>query len=195
MVHTCHSCQASKIGRHTKTLLSLSEPPDRRFGNVHVGLVGPLPPSGDNIYLFTVVDRFTRWPEVIPLPNAEAVTCAIALLRSWIARLESQTPSPQTKAASSSARYGVSFTWSSVFAPETAYHPQANGIVERFHRSLKVALNLAWMDHTGWMNYQWCYLVLGQPKKRIWMRLQLFLHMAQISEYLVITFLPHLPIN
>ena len=86
MVKTCHSCQASKIGRHTKSPLSHFEPPDRRFGDIHIDLVGPLPPSEGHTYLLTIVDRFTRWPEVIPLPNAEAVTCARALLRTWIAR-------------------------------------------------------------------------------------------------------------
>ena len=86
MVRTCHSCQASEIGRHTKAPLSPFEPPDRRLGDVHVDVVGPLSPSDGNTYLFTVVDRFTRWPEVIPLYNAEAVTCAKALLNSWIAR-------------------------------------------------------------------------------------------------------------
>ena len=34
MVRACHSCQASKIGRHTKTPLNSFDPPDRRFGDI-----------------------------------------------------------------------------------------------------------------------------------------------------------------
>jgi hypothetical protein len=37
----------------------------------------------------------------------------------------------------------------------TSYHPQANGAVERFHRTIKAAMmahenNLAWTDHLPW---------------------------------------------
>ncbi|KAL8559622.1 hypothetical protein ACOMHN_008333 [Nucella lapillus] len=42
MVRVCHECQVSKIGHHTKAPLSPFDPPDRRFGDIHVDLVGPL---------------------------------------------------------------------------------------------------------------------------------------------------------
>ncbi|RUS71885.1 hypothetical protein EGW08_020359 [Elysia chlorotica] len=58
----------------------------RRFGDIHVDLVGPLPSSEGCSYLFTIVDRFTRWPEAVPIHNAETITCARALLRNWISR-------------------------------------------------------------------------------------------------------------
>ena len=34
----------------------------------------------------------------------------------------------------------------------TAYHPEANGLIERFHRSLKDSLR-AQLDHTHWMDH------------------------------------------
>ncbi|GFO50072.1 Gag-Pol polyprotein [Plakobranchus ocellatus] len=37
-------------------------------------------------YLFTIIDRFTRRPEAVPLPDAHASTCATALLHLWVAR-------------------------------------------------------------------------------------------------------------
>ena len=61
-------------------------PPNRRFGSIHVDIVGPLPTSESKTYLFTIVDRFTRWPEVIPMEDSATETCARALIRHWIAR-------------------------------------------------------------------------------------------------------------
>ena len=53
--------------------------PDARFDIVHIELVGPLPPSKGFTYLFMCIDRFTRWPEAIPLTSAttEAIACAL----------------------------------------------------------------------------------------------------------------------
>ena len=82
----CHSCQAAKIHRHTRTPISCRPPPSGRFLSLHVDLVGPLPSSEGMTYLFTVIDRFTRWPEAIPLPDAKTATCVKALIRHWISR-------------------------------------------------------------------------------------------------------------
>ena len=67
----CFSCQRSKVHRHTRAPLSTFEVPNRRFDHIHVDLVGPLPSSQGFTYLLTVVDRFTRWPEAIPLTSVD----------------------------------------------------------------------------------------------------------------------------
>ena len=44
-------------------------PPDSRFAHVHVDLVGPLPTVNGRTHLLTCVDRFTYWPEAVPLTS------------------------------------------------------------------------------------------------------------------------------
>ena len=78
----CHSFHAAKVHSHTKAPISSRNPPSGRFLSFHVDLVGPLPPSEGMTYLFTAIDRFTRWPEAIPLPDAKTSTCVKALIRS-----------------------------------------------------------------------------------------------------------------
>jgi transposase InsO family protein len=92
--------------------------------------------------LFTVVDRSTRWPEAVPLASTTTADCVEAFLNSWVSRFG-------VPAVVTSDR-GVQFTssvWSGLCQKlginhklTTAYHPQANGLVERFHRQLKEAL-------------------------------------------------------
>ena len=42
---SCDNCQTSKVARHVHTPWVKRDPPDRRFGSLHVDLVGPLPES------------------------------------------------------------------------------------------------------------------------------------------------------
>ena len=86
---TCISCQTAKIHRHVKAPLGTFEAPRRRFDHVHLDILGPLPPSRGFNYLFTIVDRYTRWPEAIPLSDTSTLSCARALIAHWIARFVS----------------------------------------------------------------------------------------------------------
>ena len=82
----CVDCQTIKIGRHTDTGTRDFPQPSRRFGHLHVDVVGPLPHSDGFHYLFTATDRSTRWPEAIPMKHATTQDCAEALLHRWISR-------------------------------------------------------------------------------------------------------------
>ena len=132
----CPDCQASNIHRHTRAPLTERPLPTDRFSNLHVDLVRPLLESHGMSYLFTIIDRFTRWPEAIPLPNAQTSTCATALLHHWIARFG--VPLDITSDRGSQF---TSSLWTQLNRLlTTAYHPQANGMVERLHRQLKAGL-------------------------------------------------------
>lgn len=138
----CHNCQSSKVHRHTRAPLMERPPPTNRFCSLHVDLVGPLPASQGMVYLFTIIDRFTRWPEAIPLPDAHASTCAKALVHHWISRFGV----PENITSDRGGQF-TSTLWAECNKllgidshTTTAYHPQANGMVERFHRHLKAAL-------------------------------------------------------
>ncbi|MFO0002781.1 MAG: transposase family protein, partial [bacterium] len=78
--------QKSKVHRHVSLQAAHIPVPVRRFSHLHVDLVGPLPRSSGFSYLFTMVDRTTRWPEAVPLASTTAADCAAALLQGWIHR-------------------------------------------------------------------------------------------------------------
>ena len=132
---SCLQCQRSKVQRHTITPLATFSTPDARFDKVHIDIVGPLPPSRGFRYLLTCIDRFTRWPEAIPIPNITAETVAEAFVKGWIARFG--TPSTVT---TDRGRQFESTLWTQLThllgskrIRTTSYHPIANGLIERFH--------------------------------------------------------------
>ena len=85
-VRQCLACQRAKVCRHTKALLQSFPLPDTRFSHIHMDVVGPLPVSRGFTHLLTIVDRYTRWPEAIPLADTSTLFLACALLSTWIAR-------------------------------------------------------------------------------------------------------------
>ena len=139
---TCLQCQRSKIHRHTNAPQATFLTPETRFDRVHIDLVGPLPPSNGYQYLLTCVDRFTRWPEAIPLVDSTAETVAQAFVQGWIARFG--TPSTVTTDRGRQFESNLWRAFTQLLGTKhlhtTAYHPASNGLVERLHRQLKSAL-------------------------------------------------------
>ena len=58
--------------------------PDARFEHVHIDIVGPLWTSNRYKYLLTMIDRYSSWPEAIPLYDMTAETVARAFFDNWI---------------------------------------------------------------------------------------------------------------
>ena len=154
----CVACQRAKIQRHVRSPPEKIPIPDARFQSVNVDLVGPLPQSQGFTYLLTVVDRFSRWPEAIPLASTDAASVARAFVAQWVSRfgVPGQIISDRGSQFVSQLWMNMARSLGTKLHQTTAYHPQSNGLVERFHRQLKASLvarltSTSWMDHLPWV--------------------------------------------
>lgn len=116
--------------------------PDARFSQIHINIVGPFPPYDSSTYMLTMIERFTRWPEAIPIVNTQAKTICNAIFNQWISRFG--CPLVITTDQGSHMRSALFAEFAKMLGTQkihtTAYHPISNGIIERFHRQLKSSI-------------------------------------------------------
>ena len=164
----CEVCQRNKIAIHTKPQVMPIAVPTSRLEHVHIDLVGPFPLDRGFKYLLTFVDRTTRWPEAVPVQDTTADTVVQAFLDIWVARFGIPATVTTDRGAQftseawrkSLGRLGINVT------ATTSYHPQSNGIVERFHRTLKDSLRCAVQASKSWSrSLPWVLLVLQNAPK------------------------------
>jgi hypothetical protein len=153
----CVDCQRAKVHRHVHSPVEAYDEPVRRFDHVNIDLVGPLPPSRGYTHLLTVVDRVTRWPEAIPLTATCTMDIAVAFLQGWLSRygLPSDISSDRGAQFTSALWADLTTLLGTKLHHTTAYHPQANGLVERFHRRMKDSLKAkcqvsSWSIELAW---------------------------------------------
>ena len=112
---------------------------------IAIDIFGPLPCSKrGNRYILVVMDYFTKWAEAYPLRNQEAETIAKVLVEQFICRFgvplsihTDQGTNFESRVFQSICRLlGINKTRT------TPYHPQSDGLVERFNRTIQTILSM-----------------------------------------------------
>lgn len=142
MVRNCIECQLTKVNRHSKTPVGKYAVPSRRFDHINVDLIGPMPESEGKKYCLTIIDRYSRWPTAIPIEDLTATTVAKAIISDWMSMfgVPLRITTDQGRQFESHLFTELNNSLGIRHLRTTPYHPQANGLIERFHRTLKTAL-------------------------------------------------------
>ena len=152
---SCHTCQVVGKPNQKPPVAPLKPIPmvEEPFSRVLVDCVGPLPKtrSGNN-YLLTIMCIVTRFPEAIPLWNIKARTVIKALIKFFtLVGLPKHIQSDQGLNFMSTVFQQVMHQLNITQHKSSAYHPQSQGTIERFHQTLKTMMRSYYFDnHKDW---------------------------------------------
>ena len=133
----CLTCASRHVGRAVKPPLT-PIPVSGPFDRIGVDVI-QFPRSYDgNQYAVVFVDYLTKWPEVFPVSDQTALTIARLLVESIICRhgVPVELLSDRGRAFLSGLMQEVYQLMGIHKVATTAYHPQTDGLVERFNRTL-----------------------------------------------------------
>ena len=121
---------------------------DEPFSRVIVDCVGPLPKTkSGNQYLLTIMCASTRFPEAIPLRNIKAPTIVKALTKFFtLVGLPKSIQSDQGSNFMSGLFQEVMCELGIEQYASSAYHPESQGALERFHQTLKNMIRTYCLD-------------------------------------------------
>jgi hypothetical protein len=138
----CRLCSVCSAQRRStlRTFLNPLELTNRPFEVLGLDFLGPVqPPSPTgNAYILVITDYFTKWVEVVPLPNTTALVTAKALVE----RIILYHGPPRTVVTDRGSNFtselftSLCKTLDIKYLKSTAYHPQTNGLTERFNRTM-----------------------------------------------------------
>lgn len=149
-IKACLKCQVCKTyGKITTPMQEL--PKTGAFDTVAIDIVGPLPTSRGYSHILSIQDHFTKWVELVPMTSISAEAVSTAFIKHWVYRLGPPVCLHSDRGAQfeSDVLAEVCKIFNIQKSRTTAYHPQGNGILERFHRFLKDQIRIfggQWVD-------------------------------------------------
>jgi hypothetical protein len=160
-VSSCVKCAQRKSPNKQQRLQNiplLSLPfPAKPFEALGIDVLGPLPRTSTGYkYVLVITDHFTRWPMAFPMRDQKSATIATLLVE----RVFCEHGYPATLLSDQGSNF-LSDLLAAVlklFAVKklttSAYHPQTNGLTERFNHTLCTMLSHYSNSHTNnWDTY------------------------------------------
>lgn len=138
-IASCEECARNKpppkLPRAPLGSMGVGAPMDR----LATDIIGPLPrtPRG-NRYILIATDHFSKWVEIIPIPDQSAITCAEKLLNEVISRLGCPLSLHSDRGGSYENQIFTQLCEMLEIKKTrtTAKNPKCNGVSERFNKTL-----------------------------------------------------------
>ena len=148
---TCHVCQV--VGKPNKKIPVAPLKPipvlEEPFARIVIDCVGPLPKTkSGHEYLLTIMDSATRFPEAIPLRRITTQAVTKALVKFFtLFGLPKVIQSDQGSNFTSKIFKQVMKELGIQHQMSSAWHPESQGVLERYHQTLKNMMRTYCLQH------------------------------------------------
>ena len=138
----CRSCEACALQRRVvkRTFLHPLEIATAPFEVIGMDFLGPIKPESlsGNKYVLVMTDSFSKWTEVVALPNQTAETTCRALMDRIVLYHGPPKIIITDRGSNFTSRLFNSLCkeLKTKHKTTTAYHPQSNGMTERFNKTV-----------------------------------------------------------
>ena len=139
-IERCEICRRSKIGSEKVPVLRI--PVGKLFDTFHLDFLGPLETTNmGNKYVLVAIERLSRYPIVLATSNADG-TATVEMLK----RIEAMFGPPRRIVTDNGTHFvnkevqALCSQMNTEHHKVLPYHPQANGIAERYVAVIKAAL-------------------------------------------------------
>ncbi len=163
-VQGCPDCAISKSSRQLPSGKLVPLPiPNRPWSHLGVDFITDLPPSDNNTCILVIVDRFSKFCRLLPLPGLPTALQTAELLFNHVFRYYGI---PEDIVSDRGPQF-ISRVWKAFFSLlgvtislTSGYHPQSNGQTERkiqeigrFLRTFCHGRQNSWNQFLGWAEY------------------------------------------
>lgn len=154
-VQSCHFCQTKKMPWTRKLgMLQPIPPPNLPFERIGIDTVGPFRVSGaQNKKIIVVTDHMSKWVVAKAVKQDTAKDLATFLIEEVFFRygMPRVILSDKNKTYSTQLMQEIYREFETRHISTTAYHPQTNGLTERFNRTLANMLSMyVSQNHRDW---------------------------------------------
>ena len=149
----CATCQKSKLPMPVRSPLT-NIPVGRPWQMIAIDILEVPVSTKNNRYLLVIQDYFTKWADARPLPDQTAIRITAELVKLFCTYgVPEIVHSDQGRNFESSIVQSTLDAFGVKKSHTTPYHPQGDGMVERFNRSLLQLLQTYVERQEDWEQY------------------------------------------
>lgn len=163
-IAACQICSQHKTARHAPSGLLQPLPiPHRPWSHVSLDFVTGLPPSEGNATILTIVDRFSKSAQFVPLPKLPSAKETAELMLHHVFRLHGiPCDIVSDRGPQFTSRFWTEFCQllGATVSLSSGFHPQSNGQTERMNQEMETALRCitsqnpsSWSKQLLWVEY------------------------------------------